>query len=232
MVRRVILVLLVFYFWCSTSLAKTWEAEDLKDLFLSAVKERLSWLSGRVTLKRFVLEPEKIEAPQGSKIRLRFRGQPKLGANIALIEFEKDGIIVGRARAVGLVEAEIPVLVAKRPLARHTILSEEDLALELKPASRLPKDVLTNKKEAVGKRLKMSLRAGQLVRAYALEVPPLIKKGALVRIVAEGPGFTVSAVGEARQDGRPGQIIRVRNLSSKREVFARVVDEKTVKVNF
>lgn len=230
---RVKLILVTFFLLFSTCAeARLWEAEDFRALFLSAVKEKLSWVQGKIVLERFTVEPERVEVPEGAKVELRFRGRPKLGANTALVVFEKDGLRLGQARVVGFVEAEIPVVVAKRPLARHTILGAEDITLELRPASRLPKDVLTRKEEALGKRLRMSLRAGQLVRRYALEVPPVIKRGDLVRIVAEGPGFTVTAVGEARQDGRPGEIIRVRNLESKREVFAKVVDQKTVKVNY
>ena len=231
--RWLIILLLGFFFVLSAPAAgQKWQAQELERLFLKAVKEKLPWVNGRIVLKRFLVEPQSLETPPGTIVKLRFHAAPRLGANTVLFVFEKAGQTVARARAIGVVEAEIPVLVAKRPLARGNILTEEDLTVELRPASRLPKDILTRKEEALGKRLKRSLRAGEILRSYAVETPPLIKRGALVRILAEGPGFIVSAVGEARADGHRGEIIKVRNLSSKKEVFAQVVDEKTVRVNF
>ncbi len=218
--------------WAGLVRAEEWQPEDLEALFLEAASERLAWLPGELKLLRFAAEPETLSLPPEAEARVIFRGLPKLGANTALIKFFAGERLLATVRAVGYLEAEIPVVVLKRPLPRHAILRAKDLALEKRPASRLPKDVLTEIRAAIGKRLRLSLRAGQILREYALEDPPVIKRGSLVRIVARGESFTVSAIGEARQEGRPGEIIRVRNLSSKREIFARVVSSEVVEVNF
>ncbi len=225
-------IIAIFIFLSSAAWAKNWQLEDFRSLFLKAASEKLTWVPGELKILRFVADPQDLNLPDGARAEVIFRAPPKLGPNALLIKFSKDGQTLALVRAVGYLEAEIPVVVLKRPLPRHAILEPKDLALENKPASRLPKDVITEIEKAIGKRLRLSLRAGQILREYALETPPIIKRGALVRIVARGEAFTVSALGEARQDGRTGEVIRVRNLSSKREVFARVIDSRTVEVNF
>lgn len=212
--------------------AETLDENYFRGLFFREVSQSLPWGQEQLTLVRFRAEPQEIQLPPGYREVVHFRQPPRVGSNILLVDYFQGERLLGRVRLMGFVEVMLPVVVLKRPLARHTLVKREDLALETRPLSRLPKDVLTKIDEALGLRTKMSLRAGQVLRQSQLETAPLVKRGRLVHIVAEGPGFIVTAVGEARQDGRPGEIIRVRNLTSKREIFARVVDAETVKVTF
>ena len=229
---RALVLFLILLFLTSPAKAKTLTKEDFKALFFEEVSRHLSWEREDLKLIRFHAEPEEVVVPETARQVVRFRQPPKLGSNTLLVDFYQGEDLLCRVRLMGFVEAMIPVVVLKRPLARHTVVHEEDLALERRPMSRLPKDVFTNPKEVAGLWTRLSLRAGQVLRRSNLEVPPVVKRGHLVKIIAEGPGFVVTAVGEARQDGRPGEVIRVRNLTSKREVFARVIDAQTVKVNF
>ncbi|NPB08781.1 MAG: flagellar basal body P-ring formation protein FlgA [Thermodesulfobacteria bacterium] len=226
------LTVLLFVGLVSTGWGKTLETTYFQDLFFNEITKHLPWPAEDLILLRFTAEPEKLELPPGAKEVVHVRQTPRVGSNTILVDYYLGRKLIARVRLLGYVEAMLPVLVLKRPLARHQIIQPEDLGFERRPLSRLPKDALTKAREAVGLRTRVGLRAGQVLRRSALEVPPVIKRGKLVRILAEGPGFMVSAVGEARQDGRPGEIIRVRNLTSKREVFARVIDGETVKVTY
>ncbi|WP_052299026.1 flagellar basal body P-ring formation chaperone FlgA [Thermodesulfatator indicus] len=231
--RKVLPVIILTFFFMTPNLwAKTYDQAFFHKLFLKEVSERLTWVKGEIKLERLIVEPERVELPDGTSSVVRLKGRPKLGLNTMLVDFYRKERVIARVRVMGFVEAYVPVLVAKRPLGRHEVIDAVDVALEKRPVSRLPQDALTSLADALGKRLKVSVRPGQVIRAYALEVPPVVKRGKIVRIVAKGPNFTVTALGEARQDGCPGEIIRVRNLSSKREIFAQVVDAGTVEVKF
>ncbi len=224
--------LCVLFFWTSLAWSLTLDQEHFKGLFFREISKSLPWGRDKLTLVRFHAEPQEIQVPAGYREVPRFRQPPRVGSNTMLVDYFLGDRLVGRVRLLGFVEVMLPVVVLKHPLARHNLIHQEDLGLEKRPLSRLPKDVFTKREEAVGLRTRMSLRAGQVLRRSQVEEVPLIKRGRLVRIVAEGPGFIVTAVGEARQDGRLGEIIKVRNLKSKREIFARVVDAETVKVTF
>jgi flagella basal body P-ring formation protein FlgA len=63
-----------------------------------------------------------------------------------------------------------------------------------------------------------------------VEIPPLIRKGDVVQLVAESPSLKVVTRGMAKEKGGLGDRIRVENLSSKKSVYARIVDASTVRV--
>jgi hypothetical protein len=60
--------------------------------------------------------------------------------------------------------------------------------------------------------------------------PPVVRPGARVRIVARFGAVEARAPGRARQPGRVGEVIRVRNTQSHQSLRARVVDADTVEV--
>ncbi|MHC4271567.1 MAG: flagellar basal body P-ring formation chaperone FlgA [Planctomycetota bacterium] len=60
----------------------------------------------------------------------------------------------------------------------------------------------------------------------------VIERNQTVTIRAESPGLVITAVGIALQKGQAGEFIRVRNVDSKRIVFAKVCEDGTVKPVF
>jgi flagella basal body P-ring formation protein FlgA len=65
-----------------------------------------------------------------------------------------------------------------------------------------------------------------------VEAPPLVRRGDLVTILALAGRISVSVPGEMRDSGVKGEVVRVKNLMSRREILARVVDKNTVRVVF
>jgi flagella basal body P-ring formation protein FlgA len=78
----------------------------------------------------------------------------------------------------------------------------------------------------------MPIKGGTVLTASQLKPAVLIKRGMRIRLVCKGPTFTATATGEALQDGAAGQLVRVRNLSSLRELTGLVIDEQTAEVPF
>ena len=60
----------------------------------------------------------------------------------------------------------------------------------------------------------------------------IIKRGRLVDALFKDESLTIAVKAEALEDGVPGQIVRLRNLRSKREFKGKVEDEQTVSVMF
>jgi flagella basal body P-ring formation protein FlgA len=77
---------------------------------------------------------------------------------------------------------------------------------------------------------KRALREGEVVTRNDLKEAALVKRGDVVTLLARGSGFTVSALGEARDGGSKGDAVLVENLDSKQLVHATVIGHKTVEV--
>jgi len=124
------------------------------------------------------------------------------------------------------------VVTSRRPLIRSQIIQKEDVFLALMDVRVMPKDALTRLETAWGKTVSRSMGANMPIIEGTLGDIPLIKKGQRITLVALAPGFKITTLGEAKQDGLPGQQIKVVNLSSKRDLRGIPLDENNVRVEF
>ena len=62
--------------------------------------------------------------------------------------------------------------------------------------------------------------------------PVMVKRGKLVRIVLENGPLRVTTIGLSQQNGAFGDIIKVKNISSKNVIYARVMGNSLVQVEF
>jgi flagella basal body P-ring formation protein FlgA len=147
--------------------------------------------------------------------------------------FLPPGYGIGRSTTVGVrcdgdkpwslyVQASVrsfgKVLVTARPLGRGEVVQAGDIVLKRQELGRLRSGYLTDPAQAVGKRLVRSVNAGTVLSAGLLRAPLMVHRGDRVTIIANTGGLQVRMAGTALEDGAQGQMIRVRNLSSKREV--------------
>jgi flagella basal body P-ring formation protein FlgA len=149
-----------------------------------------------------------------------------------LVVFDVDGRFQKRIRATARVEALASVVVAAQPIGRLKPISTDDLKMERMNLAELPIGVMTDGDDIIGKRARRNIDAGDILRPDLIEMPPLVKRGDMVVIVAESEGIKVTATGEVKSDGLRGEQVKVVNLDSNKRFSARVVDKETVMVDF
>lgn len=86
--------------------------------------------------------------------------------------------------------------------------------------------------ELKGKMLKRDIPAGTVITTSLLDEPEAIKRGQTVTIVAQNGRLVVQTTGKASQGGRRGDLIKVKNAFSDRELRGRIIDGMTVAVDF
>jgi flagella basal body P-ring formation protein FlgA len=104
--------------------------------------------------------------------------------------------------------------------SKETYISENDLIY--------PEDL----QDVAGKVLKRDVAPGMVLTTLILDSPQVIRRGEMVTIVAENRQLLVKAKGRAEEPGKVGERIRVKNLSSDREVAGRVASDGTVVIEF
>lgn len=125
-------------------------------------------------------------------------------------------------------EDEGPMVVTlARSVPRGAMLTAEDLTLA-SAGARGPDGIFTNPADVIGRRTKAAIGEGRPVLLRQLEPVWLIAKGNPVVLVATAGGLAVSAPAEALEDGGMGDVIRVLNLSSQREIKAVVTGKNSV----
>ncbi|MDK9716767.1 MAG: flagellar basal body P-ring formation chaperone FlgA [Trichlorobacter sp.] len=130
------------------------------------------------------------------------------------------------------VDARTEMLTAARQLLAGTVLTEADLLLQKHDLSQAGGHPVKNMADAVGKKLRMTVRAGAPIKSNQLVSVPVIVSGQLVTIIAENAGVRITVSGRARSAGGIGDLIRVQNMVSNKEIAARILDASTVEVGF
>ncbi|MEZ5753721.1 MAG: flagellar basal body P-ring formation chaperone FlgA [Paracoccaceae bacterium] len=119
------------------------------------------------------------------------------------------------------------VVTLARSLPRGTVLTADDIVLA--PAdARQPDEIFTDPSQVIGRRIKAALGEGKPLLLRQLEPVWLVAKGSHVLLAARAGGLSVSAPAEALEDGGMGDVIRVLNLSSQREVKVMVTGQNSV----
>jgi len=122
------------------------------------------------------------------------------------------------------------VVVAVRPIGRGHMISADDVRTEMRDTSKLRKAFFSDPEATLGLRAKRTIAAGRILEASLLERRRLIRRGSTVQILANDAGLRVAMKGKALADGARGDRIRVRNLSSGREITGEVVGSGVIRV--
>jgi len=158
--------------------------------------------------------------------------QPLRGKCSIAVEFSVNGYDQKKIWATVAIEVLGPVVVTRKPLGRYKPIDEDDIELKTMDLSDLPDDVITDPEAVLGKRTTRAIGAQVPLRADTIELPPLVKRGDLVVIIAEAKGLKITTRGQVKKKGRLGEQIPVVNLDSNKVLYARVIDANTVKVEF
>lgn len=121
------------------------------------------------------------------------------------------------------------VVTLARSVARGEMIGASDVVLRPLP-ERGNEQIFTDPAMVVGRRARVGLGEGQPVLLRQLEPLLLVEAGNPLTLTASVDGLTVSAPAEALEDGQLGDVIRVVNLSSRREVKAFVTGRNIVSV--
>jgi flagella basal body P-ring formation protein FlgA len=97
-----------------------------------------------------------------------------------------------------------------RAILAGQIIQAGDLHVLSGDISTLPTGIIAEPATALGKTVRNSLGAGQLLRSDQLIAPMVIRQGQLVRVISKGNGFSVSAEGKAITNASEGQLVQIR----------------------
>ncbi|MCG3136644.1 MAG: hypothetical protein HJJLKODD_00479 [Phycisphaerae bacterium] len=110
------------------------------------------------------------------------------------------------------------VVVAKRSINRSQTITAEDVRMEARSFQDLADLGLTDLQQTVGLRAKQLIATGDMIMTTQLEQIPLVQRNEEVRILSQQGGIALETTCKALESGTLGQVIRVRNETS-RKVF-------------
>lgn len=202
---------------------------ELRALVVRALTPELRAMPGQAELSDFRLPAYAFLAHAGQRIEVE---PVKLAPGRVSLRFtvnEVDGSVVRRFTGTVMVEQWLEVPCAAKALNRGEALSPENITWIRMNRAFLRGELWDGRggpwqaQRAVG--------AGQPL--YTADLAPLamVRKGDIVTLVFNRGAVRLEAKAEALADGGPGDTIQVRNLQSKKQVYAVVRASGTVEVN-
>ena len=130
------------------------------------------------------------------------------------------------------IDGQVNALIARHPIPRGTVIKGDDLKFVLRRYSQLNYGYYGSAKLLANMEAKRNIKAGQVVTPNLVRAQKMVLRGEHITIVAQNGGLNLRVKGKALMDGHIGQTIKVKNLNSKKLIYARVISAGIVKVNF
>ena len=122
------------------------------------------------------------------------------------------------------------VLVARAQLQRGQPLREADFARERRDLLTLRALSAELPTQSFAYELAETVPAGAPLTARAIRLKPVLARGQTADAIIRDGAMIISLKVEVLEEGVPGQVVRVRNPQSRRELRGKVMDEQTIAI--
>lgn len=192
----------------------SWPVEDMRMEFLSKLPS-LDHLTGKMV---FRITPKP--------------GDAYIGDTSFSVRILNGGTLVREETVRVRIEVMKDFVVSAKSLAKGSVLTADDVTIQRQWVRRLPANTLSSIDEALGRVMMHSVRPNiQMTYRMIAEVMP-VKKGKMVSVILDNGLMQMVMKGIAEEDGAEDALIRVRNVSSNKVIYARVIGPASVRVDF
>ena len=110
------------------------------------------------------------------------------------------------------IKVDVNLLITNAPLQQGHVLRAEDIGVQKGELTQT--SFMTDPVQAIGKVLKFSIGAGQVLKQDMLRAPYAVKQGQTVKIQVERQGFKIHTDGQALSNAAEGQPVKVKTQSN------------------
>jgi flagella basal body P-ring formation protein FlgA len=205
------------------------DAGEIVPLLKARLLETTPWKDSEIEI-RSIGNLKGIELPPGDVV-LRLSSSAAIAGHrgfLAPIEIVHADKILRCFWITAEIGIHAKVLVASHKILPGKIVAEDDVVEKPTDITDLRAAYVRNAADIVGKMSRRKFSPGDILPREAFTSPFLVKHGETVQIRLERNGIVLTTVARAEQDGRLGQIIRVRNLDFSTVLKAQVTGRSQV----
>lgn len=200
--------------------------DDLRSYVVRFLSPQMAALPGEATLDEFRLPPYIfLEHPQ-QRVGLETGKIIPGRVTLRFVVQEMDGAVLRRVAGTVFMNMWVEVPAAARPLNKGDSLNVNDITFMRVNAAHikgLPWDGRGGPWQVL-----RALGTGQTIFQADLATQAMVRKGAIVQLLYERGNVRMSTQAECLSDGEPGATIAVRNLQTKKQIYATVRDNRTL----
>ncbi len=202
------------------------QENDLRNYLVRYLTPQMQAMPGTADLTDFRLPPYIFLAHGQQQVSLDVGKFVPGRISFRFIVQEADGTVLRRAAGTAFLNLWVEVPSAARTLNKGDALNTQDITFIRVNASHLrgmPWDGRGGPWQ-----MARNVGTGQPIFQADLLGLSMIRKGSIVRLIYEKGNVVMEVQAESLADGEPGATIPVRNLQSKKQVYATIRDNKTV----
>lgn len=197
------------------------------------IEKNMPWPAGSMRFE--ILSPvPQIALPAGKVVwKVDVKGnEDYLGDSYFVLKLYNNGVLFKEESIKVRIEVLREYIVSVKNLSRDCIIGADDISLQKRWVRSIPLNSISNMDEVVGKLLCVSIRPNTEISRNMLKEVAAVKRGKMVQIVLNSGAINITTIGLSEEDGAEGSFVKVRNISSNKIIYARVVGESKVRVDF
>ena len=178
--------------------------------------------------------PDDLVVASGTSYELRARLLNAMitpGPKAVAVDVVVDKKIVATTSVAFTVRAIAEVLTATRAIRQGEPIGPDNVRWESRDTTRIKAPITRDSGNVFGWIAKAPIAAGAVLTSTDIAPQFVVRKGETVSVTVTCGRVKLDTVGEVRQDGRIGDLIRVRPAISNQDVQARVIAPGTVLIN-
>lgn len=202
---------------------------QLQNLIQKAIENVYPMLTSHGELSDYRIPPYIFIPQKGQYVEVVLPTISPKRLSLQFVLKDIDGTILRQYTGTVLLSIWQPVPSAGKPLNRGDYVNPEDITWINKNIAFLRDDIWDGKGGPW--QIKRSIGIGQPIYRSDLEPLAIVRKGNIIKLNYNKGSIHLSVNVEALEDGTYGSFIQVRNLQSKKIVYATVVDSNTVEIH-
>ena len=173
------------------------------------------------------------------------RKRDKINLDVSLVDTSKDRgniKLIVSASSNGKRFFKIPVsfkvrvfeyvAIAKRKIARNQQLTKGNMFMARRETTKIRGLAFSSREDLIGNVASVPILPYTILTENMVEIPPTMKQGSVVKIIIKSSGFSIVTKGLAQQTGYTGEVIKVKNMDSKKMLYGKIVDSDSVQIIF
>ena len=151
--------------------------------------------------------------------------------NVLKVRIDVNGEPYTRVDITPYISVSLPVVVATADIGRGSIIGDSDVTLDERDLTdgRL-NDPLTDIDDVIGMAAQQSINKGDPVLLRQIDLPVLVYRGKDVTAVVNAAGMKISMTAQALDNGKMGEMVRIKNKASGAIITAVVIGQGMVEV--
>lgn len=179
---------------------------EIRKVALEFIQQKTQGMPGKIAFKVDDIDPRiafppclRLEAflPTGAQMQ----GRTSIGVRCN----EKNGWSLFLASTI---TTTMNMLVSSKPLQQGQVISAADFNVQSGELTQ--PGIITDESQVLGKVIKFSIGAGQLLKHDMFRLPYAVTQGQTVQLISEGRGITLRSDGQALNNAAEGQATQVR----------------------